>query len=172
MYAPQGLSFDGDDLYIADTANHRVLHHQGPIAMSGRQATRVFGQPNFSSNLANNAGPISESMIGSPLGISGSADRLAITDIVNYRVLLWNTMPRGAADLPSLALGQPDFASASPWHGGTVSANGFSDLGGVWTDGTRLALATGNRALIWKTWPTSSLLPTVCPERPAPPPSR
>src|SRR5438552_1279354 len=54
---PSGLALDGvGNLYVADFGNSRVLMYTPPFSI-GIAATRVFGQPNFTSSTKNNGGP-------------------------------------------------------------------------------------------------------------------
>lgn len=148
------------DAHLADTGNNRVLYLPD-INPSNRlpTATLAFGQPDLSSNIFNNPAATGGNVYGSPNSISGGRGRLAMSDGRNRRVLLWNSPPTSASDLPALCLGQPDFVSSQPYHGGNVSGDGFEQPGAVWTDGERLLVADNHRILFWSSWPTSNLQP-------------
>ena len=86
LYDPAGLALDGfGNLYVADRFNNRVLEYDAPL--TNRTADRVFGQPGFSSNAANNGGTSADSLNG-PTGVAlDGQNNLYIADIVNNRVL-------------------------------------------------------------------------------------
>jgi hypothetical protein len=162
LSAPEGLALypTTQEAYVADSGNHRVLYIPD-ITVNNRRpaATLAFGQPDLSKNLANNPGVAGGNVFGSPSTISGGRGRIALSDSRNRRVLLWNSPPVSPTELPALALGQPDFVSSLPYHGGPVSGDGFEMPGSVWSDGERLIVTDNHRVLIWNSWPTSNLQP-------------
>ncbi len=90
---PQGLFVDRvGNLYIADTADSRVLEYNMPLALNGGGTTAavVFGQANFSSTGCN-ANGIGAASLCSPEGVA--IDRLGdllIGDTGNNRVLFYS----------------------------------------------------------------------------------
>src|SRR5258708_24796014 len=56
------------NLYVADTFNNRVLEYDAPRT-AGATADRVFGQPDFTHNTANNGG-ISANSLSCPTGVA------------------------------------------------------------------------------------------------------
>ena len=74
---------------------------------------------------------------------------------MNNRVLIWNTTPTNANQLPDIVLGQPNF-NINIANGVGIGANSLSNPTSVYSDGTRVYVAdTGNhRVLIWNTIPT------------------
>ncbi|MCW5807218.1 MAG: hypothetical protein KIT31_32980 [Deltaproteobacteria bacterium] len=96
------------------------------------------------------------------LGIGGgyiakSGTKLLVSDSVNNRVLIWNSIPTTNGQPADLVLGQPDFTS----KGSGNSASGLSGPRGLWTDGQRLIVSDrlNNRVLIWNTFPTQNGAP-------------
>ena len=72
-------------VYITDPGNHRVLY----FASGSTTATRVYGQPNFTSAIANNGG-VSATSLSGPTGIAlDSGGNLYITDGNNQRILYY-----------------------------------------------------------------------------------
>lgn len=71
------------------------------------------------------------------------------------RVLVYDGIPASPHVKPALVLGQPNLDTILP---GTTSAI-LNTVGAIWSDGTKLAVANGNRVLIWNKIPTKSFVP-------------
>lgn len=87
LNGPTGLKMDaGNRLFVADTQNNRVLLFDRTT--SDAQADGVFGQPNFTSNTANNGG-LNAASLSTPTGIATDASFMDvyIADQGNNRVL-------------------------------------------------------------------------------------
>jgi len=105
-----GIAVDSSGgLYIADGDNHRVLYY--PAAST--TATRVYGQPGFTSNTANNGG-ISATSLNRPLDVAVDGGGVYIADADNHRVLYYP----GASTTATRVYGQPEFSSATANNGG------------------------------------------------------
>ena len=87
------------------------MYPKASLGTNGAAATIVLGQPNLSSNTANNGG-VSAASLSGPRGlVFDSSGNLWVTDGVNNRVLMYpkaNLVTGGAA---TIVLGQPDFVS-------------------------------------------------------------
>lgn len=97
-------------IYVSDAENNRVL--SWPSAMSystGQAADRVFGQPDFTSNAANNGG-VGPSCFSLPQGLFVDAGgNLWVTDAFNHRVLKFNNPDSDATpNAADLVIGQVD----------------------------------------------------------------
>jgi len=129
---PTGMVLDtSGNLYVADYYNSRVLYYPA----GSTTATRVYGQPSFSSNTANTGGVGTGSLhypIGVALDRSGS---LYVTDTNNSRVLYYpaSCSSTDFACPATRVYGQPDFASNSP-NGGGVGAGSLSYPAGLALD--------------------------------------
>ena len=88
MTEPYGLAFDADyGLFVSDHAANRVLFFQAPYT-KGMRASKVFGQPDFSSK---NSGSALNRM-NSPTHVAvDSGGRLHVVDTNNNRILLFET---------------------------------------------------------------------------------
>jgi DNA-binding beta-propeller fold protein YncE len=88
---PLALSLDSqDNLYVADTFNHRVLFFEQPLSSNDTTPDRVFGQPNLSSVAPNRGGAISAQGLHFPSGVAlDTAGNLYIADSNNHRVLVY-----------------------------------------------------------------------------------
>ncbi len=88
--APFGLAFTVDGhLVVSDSVHHRVLLFQKPFS-SGMAASRVFGQPDFTSSGAGSG----LTQLNSPRHIAVDADdRLYVCDSANNRVVVFSRAP-------------------------------------------------------------------------------
>lgn len=109
MNEPSGVRFNQDGLYVADTANNRVLRFSAPLA-SGAPAAQVLGQSSFVGNTVN-AGGLSARSMSRPDSVLVTGGKLLVTDSDNQRVLIWNTLPAQDHAAADLVLGQSDFES-------------------------------------------------------------
>lgn len=99
---PRGLVFDsGDNLYVADSGNHRVLY----FPKDSTTATRVYGQPSFISGSQNRgAGAAGQDRLFAPEGITLSlTGELYIADKSNHRVVVY---PKDDASTANRVYGQ------------------------------------------------------------------
>lgn len=90
LSAPQSIASDGEQLFVADTGNHRVLVYPSVPTVNGAAATIVLGQSDFgATHVAANAGgsPSAQTLSG-PTGVAVVDGMLAITDTGNGRVVL------------------------------------------------------------------------------------
>ncbi len=113
LSAPAGIVVNPHDgtLYVADSANNRVLRYPRPVAQSGRiTPDAVIGQPDFTSNAS---AAVNASSLNGPLGLAFSSDgHLFVADTGNNRVL---EFPNGAGT-GSAAIrvyGQPNMNSGA-----------------------------------------------------------
>ena len=113
-------------------------------------ANIVLGQPDLEAN----APGCSEYIMNSPGGITVEGGRVLVSDSLNNRVLIWDSIPTLSNTAADMVLGQGLFNSCAARF--PVDADTLKNPRGVWSDGTRLMVAdTGNnRVLIWNTFPT------------------
>jgi hypothetical protein len=152
--APHGLTFQGTDLYVADTGHSRVLVMQTPFA-PGDEPVKVYGQPNATLALQNSGGPPSASTLNEPRGVFADKTHVVVSDTANNRVLIYTAGSSSTA--ATLVLGQASFTTNAPNSGGP-SASSMQGPAGAYTDGSMLWVTdTGNhRVLGWKTFPTKN----------------
>ncbi len=85
---PYGIAADGRILYVADTANSRLVGFDLPIAPFA-SATRLTGQTSFTKKGDNRWQlPVRDSLCW-PYGISRGHDLVVVADTGNHRVLIW-----------------------------------------------------------------------------------
>ena len=97
---PQGAAIDqAGNLYVADTANSRVLEYNQPVS-NGESASRVIGQDSSGSNFtavlcnsgAGSGGPASANTLCLPEGVAvDPSNNLYVADSNNNRVLEYNS---------------------------------------------------------------------------------
>jgi hypothetical protein len=159
---PIGVAVDGTALYVSDSANNRVLVYDGlPLSPPGT-ASHVVGQAEMSAA----TGGCSESHFEYPEAITAVAGKLIVADWSNSRVLIWNSAPTNADNIPpDLVLGQSDFTHCTHrddnQDGSSESQPTARTLAyprGVWSDGERLLVADSmnHRILIWNSFPTGN----------------
>lgn len=94
LRAPSGQPFvTGDQIFAADTGNHRVLRwsYAGLKAGQSSAANLILGQPDAVSHDANAGGLASDGakVLSAPSGLGGNASTLWVSDAGNHRVLGW-----------------------------------------------------------------------------------
>ncbi len=130
-----GVALDAsDNLVVGDEFNNRVLLYSAPLS-NGLAASRVFGQPDFTSNTANNGGLSNASIKFAGASAAVAVDTvdgtLYVADAANNRVLEYAD-PQ-TSSIATRVFGQPDFSTGTPNTGG-LSANSLSDPAGVAVD--------------------------------------
>jgi sugar lactone lactonase YvrE len=119
------------NLYVADTGNNRVLEYDAPLT-THQAASRVFGQPDFTSNTANNGGLKADSL-NLPSGVALNAQgNLYVADNNNNRVLEYNA-PLTTHQAATHVFGQPNFITNTA-NNGSVSANSLNGPYGLALD--------------------------------------
>jgi sugar lactone lactonase YvrE len=159
---PTGVALDAQgDLYVADYSNNRVLEYDAPLS-SGMAAGRVFGQPDFTHNTANNGG-VSANSLYIPNGVALDAQgNLYVADTGNNRVLEYNAPPTTDRTADHV-FGQPDFTHNTENNGG-VSANSLLYPEGVELDrqGNLYVADTFNSRVLEYDWALAKIdLPLV-----------
>jgi sugar lactone lactonase YvrE len=157
LSAPAGLGVSGTDLFVADSANHRVLGYPlAAITADGVAATRVLGQSSLFGGGFNASSTASGGATSRPRGIARHRDAVYVADTGNHRVLVLaaNAQPGTS---PVRVFGQPDDALAIPNSGGAPSARSMNAPRGVFVDDRYVMVAdTGNhRVLVFDRTSTS-----------------
>lgn len=117
LNSPIGVSYDGERLYVADNANHRILVWTSFPTQNQQPADLVLGQPDFLSGTSRN-GPNSLACGGSsgtnacsliyPIDVYSKNGRLIVADLYDNRVVGWNSPPTVNQQPADFVLGQPD----------------------------------------------------------------
>jgi hypothetical protein len=112
LWRPTDVYSDGTKLFIADATNNRVLIYNSIPTSNGASANYVIGQPDMTSNTANNGG-IKANSLNVPTSISGEGAKIAIGDINNARVLIYNTIPTSNGANADVVVGHSNFTIGS-----------------------------------------------------------
>lgn len=147
LNSPFGIHLDErGNLFVADSSNHRVLEYDSPY-ISSEAATRVWGQPNFTSAVVNNGG-LSATSLNTPTGMDFDyAGNMYVADFGNNRVLGYT---RNATGFPATTAvrvyGQPDFVTSTA--GTTSTKMAFPE--GIYCDinGSMYAVDRGNNRVL------------------------
>ncbi len=163
LSAPRQMEYDGStkQLYVADTANNRVMIFDLNIISNGKYATTVLGQtdglaspvqPIFT-KVAANDGPTKFGLSGPLVGIALDSvnHRLFVSDTSNNRVLVYNLdSSNNLLDrIPDNVLGQANYytSAAASTRAGTSGPAGLSY--DSYSNRLFVAQNTGNRVTIF-----------------------
>lgn len=86
FYQPWGVDSNGDQIFIADTGNHRILVWNSWPTVNQQAPDVVIGQSNF--NTGTYSG-ISDSTVRSPYGVKSVPGKLIVNDGENGRILVF-----------------------------------------------------------------------------------
>jgi uncharacterized protein (TIGR03437 family) len=177
LRGPQGVWILNGKLFIADTADNRVLVYNSIPTKNGQAADLVIGQSGFTVAIptAQTTPHPTQSTLYSPVSVSTDGTHLFVADLGNNRVLIWNKIPTSNGSPADLVIGQPDFVSFFDDNSTALCASNGTDANSnktypflcektlafprfVISDGTRLYIADGgnDRVLIYNTIPTSN----------------
>ena len=126
LWCPIRLALDASGLYVVDNGNHRVLHFPG----TSTTADRVYGQPNFTSNTANNGG-VSATSLDTPYGIAVDESGVYISDWANSRILYYS----GTSTTATRVYGQ---GGSFTTNTATTTASGLNYVASVSLDSSGL----------------------------------
>ncbi|PDW01988.1 NHL repeat-containing protein [Candidatus Viridilinea mediisalina] len=153
LYYPFDVALDqAGNLYVADTYNNRVLFYPAPLT-SGMAATRVFGQPDLTSNAPNNGG-VSAATLDFPTGIAlDAAGNLYIADQSNHRVLVYTNPLTGDTSADYVFGQQGSFTTNEPNRGGLSAESLYwpSDMTTDQAGNLYIADNGNNRVLVYLT---------------------
>jgi hypothetical protein len=152
-----GLCVYGTHLVATDYTNNRILIWNSIPTTNLQAADVVLGQPDFTSNVANNGG-IGAATLKTPMELDCSSGKLYASDNGNHRILFWNSIPTTNFQAADGVLGQPNFISGTPNNGGR-SGSSLSAPRGIGITGTQFMVAdeANNRVLVWNTPAPASL---------------
>lgn len=88
MRWPVDVASTGDDLWVADYGNHRVLYWEHFPVTEGQSATHVFGQNDFTSGSANMGSGTNKDNLYQPLGLEDIGKDVIVVDGLNNRAKL------------------------------------------------------------------------------------
>ena len=143
------VASDGENFYVADYSNNRVLGWSDVPASPDTLPDFVLGQVDFTSSTAGTG----RNQMALPAHVSIGDGKLFVTDAGNNRVLVWSSLPTSNTP-PDLVIGQSDFNGGEPG----LAADRLSFP--VWTryEGGRLLISDqqNHRVLLWNSLPDTS----------------
>jgi hypothetical protein len=157
LYLPRDVASDGTKLFVADSANNRVLIWNTIPTSNGSAANIVLGQPSFTVMTANNGG-ISATTLSNPQFISVVNSKLIVGDTGNYRNLVWNSIPTTNSQAANFAIGQSNLTSqVNDTNSGSVSASTSQGSGRAFMSNGKLYIADSytSRVGVWNSFPTN-----------------
>src|SRR5438552_11910671 len=133
---PMDGEFDASgDLWVADNSNCRVLEFSAPLS-GGENASIVIGQPNFTTGACS----VSQNGFFGPAAVAFDAKgNLWVVDQAGCRVMEFEA-PFSNEENASVVIGEPNFATALCYIGGSDTQNGldfpqglvFDSSGNLW----------------------------------------
>ena len=157
MSGPSGIHVTGTKLFVADAQFNRILVWNTLPSSSGQPADLAIGQANLTSRQFFGGGSTSSTSLYNPTSSYSNGVKLYVSDMVNSRILVWNSIPTSSGQAADFVLGQSSFTTNSGNSGGISGSSLYWPIG-VSGDGTRLFVADwwNNRVLVWNTLPTST----------------
>ena len=143
---PYGVHSDGEQLWVADTGNRRVLYYRQIPTASNTAADKVIGQKDFNEREYDNQNAIW------PYSVRVNArGQMAITDTQYFRVLLWDDWKKSFEQQANYIIGQSAFENNGQnqfqLKPSSNSLNwcydSFFQKDGIWV------ADTGNSRLLW-----------------------
>lgn len=159
----------GGKFFVSDVTYNRILIWNSTPDSPFDSPDIILGQPNEFEYSINNP-TLSRSSLYGPKTIWSDGVKLAVSDLLNNRVLIWNTFPTSNAAPADLVLGQPNFTSNAANNGpGTPACGNVAGINACslnnpsqvyFVENKFIVLdRENNRMLIWNGWPTSNQQP-------------
>lgn len=154
LSGPQQVVGYRGKLLVADTLNHRVAIYNTVPTGSPGTINVIIGQADKSSK----ATACTNTSLNTPQTVAMANGKVVVADLINNRVLIWNSVPTSDNTPADVVLGQASFTSCNANRGGNVADNTLNRPTGVWYDGVHLIVAdnNNNRVLIWNGVPTTN----------------
>lgn len=143
---PYGCWSNGQELWIADTGNRRILYFNRIPTSSFEEADMVIGQEDFTCRDYDSDHAVWPYAV--KIGPNGE---MAVPDTQFFRVLLWQDWKKAASSPPDAIIGQKNMSDNGQnqftWKPGPNTMNWTYDVHfhekGIWT------VDTGNSRLLW-----------------------
>jgi hypothetical protein len=158
---PRSVVAESGKLLIADHFYDRVVVFNAIPEVSGAAADLSVGTSDVTLSVG---GFCDANSLYRTSGLSAVNGKILVTDTLQHRVMIWDSIPTASGAPADLVLGQADFTHCGINGGRGEGSTGADTLyfpTDVWSDGKRLVVVdTGNnRVLIWNTFPTTSGTP-------------
>ncbi len=149
LFSPRSVFSDGKRLFVSDFSNNRVLIWNAIPSSNGKTADVVLGQASMTTQTSGT----SDTQFYGPMGVYATGRKLFVADMLNNRVLAWNSIPTANGQAADYVIGQPDFTTGSVGSTTNQSLNGPI---GIASDGNRLFVTSSglSRIMVWNSLPT------------------
>lgn len=156
QYRARDLDYANGLFMFADGENNRVLIFDG-YPKANQEAKIILGQPDAMSTDVNNGG-ISAKSLNKPMDAKFIDGKIFVSDALNNRILVWNSIPTTNFQEADFVLGQPDFNSVVPNYSG-LNGSGFDMPLNIQKIENKLFVSDYNnaRVLIWNSIPSSNV---------------
>lgn len=155
LSSPSSVCMSGGRLYVADTANHRVLIWNSLPTQNGKAADVVLGQADFTATQANRGqGQAQGGSLRSPAGVYSDGTSLWVSDTGNSRVLIWNTATPTNGQAADLVVGQVNLTRNTTPVGASATVVAMPQGLSVLSGQLYIADATFHRVLRFASLPT------------------
>lgn len=146
------------DLIVSDICFHRVLIYENPVS-NDLVADYVYGQPDFTSGLANRGGSVAANTLKNPLGlVVDSAASLYVADFANNRVLAFDVSAAPPTATPTASATSSTPTATATTEGVTPTATNTATATATPT-ATATATSDGSAPTATNT-PTATLPPS------------
>lgn len=147
LRGPQHVAIDAGGVYIADTANHRVLYYEGNSTTS----TRVYGQGGSFETGELNKNGISANSLHYPYAVAIDVNGVYIVDNLNHRVLYYE----GTSTTAMRVYGQGASGTNFTSNGSATSETSLNGPTGVAFDASGVYIADCNNNRVLHYWGTN-----------------
>ncbi len=151
---PQGLYATSSQLFITDFYNSRILIYNSIPETNNASADVVIGQADFTHNSFNRGGSVGANTLSLPFDVYSDGFKLLIADMLNHRILIYNSIPETNGASADLVIGQSALTNAT--YG--TAANRLICPQGVFFDGNKLFITdtSNSRVLIYNSIPVAN----------------
>ncbi|NUM58961.1 MAG: hypothetical protein HUU56_10040 [Bdellovibrionaceae bacterium] len=125
---PDGVSIlSNGQVYVGEFFNHRYLIFDKVPEVNNASADRVFGQPDFYTTTANTGG-VSGLSLWTGRNVVWNGTQFFMADMINNRVLVWNSLPANTSVNPDYVLGQSSFNTNTNALGNSSLDSGYGAI--------------------------------------------
>ncbi len=146
MATPRSVRLFDGKLYVADSANHRVLLWNQRPTSDGQPADLVIGQGDFISSYTRP----DRTLLESPGDVTVSAGHLYVSSLGQSRILYWAQVPQRSGVPADRVLGQQEFTTALTNNPALPGIERLTQPFGLLSQGNRLFICDGthNRLVV------------------------
>ncbi len=158
MHTGRNVAWNGTQFFLADGNNSRVLVFNSIPTSAAQAPSYVIGQPNSTSNVANNGGRSEYGLDALYGGVFADATRLVVADVNNSRVLIYPLPITSNSPAAAVVVGQADMTSAVWGSGASLSAASLTEPPHAIIASGKLIIADRwtHRVLIYNSVPTTN----------------